>query len=253
MNTVLQVNEQTIAAEEIVPLLNRYQLLPHFLREVIVDQAIASISCSDQERTQIRQQTAKQNPPNLSGSALQLEASAVRSLKIQKFKQAKWGRELKTYFLERKDQLDQVIYSLIRTQDAGVANELFFRLEAREQSFTELAERYSQGPEAQTGGLIGPVEIGNYHPSFAQILALSPIGEVVSPIQLEDWLIIVRIEKRISAQLDQPTCQRLLNELFDRWLQARLDDALQSINSTSLIDQTGLDLLAFSGSGTQNP
>jgi len=37
--------------------------------------------------------------------------------KIEKFKQETWGHKLEAYFLDRKAQLDKVIYSLIRTQD----------------------------------------------------------------------------------------------------------------------------------------
>jgi len=36
----------------------------------------------------------------------------------------------------------------------------------------ELA-RDSQGPEAETGGLIGPVELSNPHPAIAQMLSIS--------------------------------------------------------------------------------
>jgi len=48
---------------------------------------------------------------------------------------------------------------VIRTKDPGVAQELYFRIQAGEQSFAEVAREYSQGPEAYTCGLLGPVEL----------------------------------------------------------------------------------------------
>lgn len=78
-------------------------------------------------------------------------------MRIEKFKQATWGSKLESYFYERKQQLDQVVYSLIRTHDAAAAQELYFRLLENEQPFAEIAVLYSQGSEARTGGLIDPL------------------------------------------------------------------------------------------------
>ncbi|PLZ39592.1 peptidylprolyl isomerase, partial [Fischerella thermalis WC542] len=49
MSVILQVREQKVTAEEIVPLLANYQLLPQLLREMIIDQAIAPFGCTPEE------------------------------------------------------------------------------------------------------------------------------------------------------------------------------------------------------------
>lgn len=217
MNVVLQLGNQAIALENLPALLERYQLLPHLLRELIIDQAIVDIKVEDQEIDSISRKVTQQN--NLESQSLD---DTMRALKIQKFKKDRWGHQIKHYFLEQKDKLDQVIYSLIRTQNIGIADELYFRLQEGEQSFAELASTYSQGPEALTYGLIGPVELGQYHPTFAQVLATSPLGEITSPIQLDNWLVILRIERRIPAQMNELTQQRLMDELFEKWLQEEI-------------------------------
>ena len=75
----------------------------------------------------------------------QLESVATRGLKIEKFKQVHWGQKLESYFLERKSQLDKVIYSLIRTEDHEVAQEFYFRLQEGEQTFADwLQEQLTQ-------------------------------------------------------------------------------------------------------------
>jgi hypothetical protein len=51
-----------------------------------------------------------------------------RSLKLAKFKQATWGPKVNAAFLERKQQLDRVIYSLLRTKDYCTSQELYFRI-----------------------------------------------------------------------------------------------------------------------------
>ena len=58
MSVTLQVNNQSIAAEEIIPLLTRHQLLPYLQREIIIDQAIADIKCTEDELVPARERIA---------------------------------------------------------------------------------------------------------------------------------------------------------------------------------------------------
>ncbi len=157
----------------------------------------------------------------------QLENLALRQLKIEKFKQATWENKLESYFLSRKGQLDKVFFSLIRIrpQEAELAQELYFRIQEEEQSFAELAREYAQGREAQTGGLNGPVELGSLHPILARMLSVSQPGQLWPPTRLEEWVIIVRLEKFIPVQMDEAMRQRLLNELFSTWLQEQVMSA----------------------------
>ncbi len=148
----------------------------------------------------------------------QLKKRMLLPLKLAKFKQAQWGLQLESEFLQKKAQLDKAIYSLIRTKDVGIAQELYFRLQEQENSFTELAKTYSQGPEANTGGLIGPVELGSIHPKLAQMLSNSRSGQVLPLNRLGEWIVIARLEKLIPAQLDEQVSQRLLEEKFQAWL-----------------------------------
>lgn len=237
MNAVLKVGDRLIAAEEIVSLLAGYQLLPSLLRELIIDQAIADFNCTPEEKVSVLKQFFEKNQITNEDTKLswlnhyrmtlvQLETLAMRGLLIEKFKQATWGNKLESYFLARKGQLDRVIYSLIRTQDPGIAQELYFRIQEGEQSFTDLAREYSQGSEAQTGGLIGPVELSVPHPILAQLLRLAQPGQLLAPTRLEDWIVIVRLEKFIPAQLDAMMRQRLLNECFTTWLSEQLKQQL---------------------------
>jgi len=233
MSAVLQVGNRTITAEEIVPLLTSYQLLPRLLVEMIIDQAIALIDCTSEEIASNYQQFCEKNQLTTATTLQawlkryrmtqeQLEALAMRGLRIDKFKQAKWGHQLESYFLSCKSRLDKVIYSLIRTQDGAIAQELYFRIQEGEQSFAELAREYSQGPEAHTGGFVGPVELSTLPPALAQRLSVTQPGQLFS-MSMGGWLMIVQLERFIPAQLDEPMRQRLLNELFADWLQEQLD------------------------------
>jgi parvulin-like peptidyl-prolyl isomerase len=258
MTTVLRVGDREISAEEIVPLLAGYQLLPQLLREIIIDRAIAPFSCTPEEKAIARQQffeqnqltdeTAKKTWANQRGMTLaQLEALAIRGLLIEKFKRETWENKLDSYYLSRKQQLDRVIYSLIRHQDPGIIQELYFRIQEGEQSLADLAREYTQGPEVQTGGLIGPVELSTPHPILAQLLRLSQPGQLCPPTRLGEWFVIVRLEKFIPAQLDDAMRHRLLNECFNTWLSEQVNQHLKSTVSSDALEQQSVSQELTSG------
>ncbi|MEG4858940.1 peptidylprolyl isomerase [Microcoleus sp. K1-B6] len=231
---LLQIRNRTISGEEIVPRLASYQMLPQLYRESIIDEAIAPIDCTAEEIVNASQQFYEQNQLidettrqiwlQQHGMSLEfLETVFIpRLLKIEKFKHQTWHHKLESYFLKRKRSLDRVIYSLIRVKDAEIARELYFRIQEKEQSFAELAREYSQGPEAQVNGILGPAELGTIHPNLAHLLTISGPGQLWHPIRIEEWLVIVRLETLIPAQFDVAMRQRLLRELFENWVQEQM-------------------------------
>ena len=58
--TTIQVANQTITGEEIIPLLANYQILPKLSREVFIDRTIKSISCTPAEKDRVVQQFYQQ-------------------------------------------------------------------------------------------------------------------------------------------------------------------------------------------------
>jgi parvulin-like peptidyl-prolyl isomerase len=219
MSPILQVGDRQLTASEVLPLLAEYQMLPLLAKEVVVDSAIAKVDCTQEEVKAACEQLAPQNP-GMDSSLL--EMNVTRQLKLEKFKQETWGGDLESYFLQRKPQLDRVVYSLITVNDVAIAQELYFRIQEGEQSFGKLASEYSKGPEAETDGLVGPVELQGVAPVLARILSAIQPQQLLPPTKLGDWFVIVRLEKLLPAKLDRPMRQRLLNERFQQWLQAEI-------------------------------
>ncbi len=229
MNPRLKIGEQIIKEENLLSRLAQYQMIPQLAREIIIEQVTADIEYSAEEENNARQQFFQQyqipNEEHLEAwrkrhwmSSEQLKDRMLLPLKLAKFKQAKWGIQVDSQFLEKKAKLDKAIYCLIRTKEPGIAQELYFRLQEQENSFAELAKTYSQGPEANTGGLVGPVELGSLHPNLAEMLSTAQPEELLPLTRLGDWLVIVRLEQLIPAQLDDQMHQRLLEEQFQAWL-----------------------------------
>jgi parvulin-like peptidyl-prolyl isomerase len=229
----LQNGHTKLTAESLIPLLQQYGMLPQLIREILIDQAIEPFTLSEDEALkayeQFYQRYQLKNEADLNSwlsqqgmTRDQLEHVMTRNLRVEKFKQKTWENQTESYFLQRKARLDRVIYSLIRVTSLDLAQELYFRIQEGEQAFADIARAYSKGAEAQTGGLIGPVELSVPHPVLANFLANSQPGQLSPPTRLMDWIVLVRLEQFLPAQLDDTIRSRLLNELFEEWLQTQL-------------------------------
>jgi hypothetical protein len=234
MTVALKIGDRTFSSEAVLNLLQQYGLLPPLAKEIVIEQALATWIAEEQDKAwsaedeaQVIQQfqnqqamaaMAPQGPPSLEALETQQQL-LLKKAKLDKFKEWKWGNQLESYYLKRKDRLDRVIYCLLRVKDAAIAQELYFRLESDEASFTDLASKYSKGPEANTGGLIGPADLGGCHPRLAEMLRVSQPGQLWPPTRIEDWWVILRLDKFLPTQLDEGLQRRLLDELFATWLQ----------------------------------
>ncbi|WNZ27659.1 peptidylprolyl isomerase [Leptolyngbya sp. NK1-12] len=202
-------------------------LLSQVFYQLILDQAIATVECSEAERRQFRQayEWTQQDQARLQQEGMtpeQFEAWAERELKIRKFQQQRWGRVLNSYFFQRKYQLDQVVCSLIYLHDRNMAQELYFRIVEGEQSFAEVAHLYSQGTAAAVGGRTGPIELGKLHPQLARMFYGARPGQVWAPQRIGEWIVIAQLEAVLPMQFNESIQQMLLNELLEQWLQEQI-------------------------------
>ena len=234
----VQIGEQKLEEMELLPLLTRYQLLPRLAQDMIIDQAIATtpelkvtkeemqgaVNAFMQQR-QFKSEDELKNWLNTNGLTLeQFPMIISRPILLEKFKRQRWGDNLETYFVQRKSKLDRIIYSLIRTDDPGVAQELYFRILDDPSIFPDIARKYSKGAEAQTGGLVGPVEMSTPHPMMMQMLSSSQPGELKPPVKIGEWFVILRLEKMSPAKLDDQMKKRLINEQFEQWLNQEVQE-----------------------------
>jgi len=243
---LLKVGDRVLTSEELVPLLSKTNLLSRLIQEVIIDDAIVDIELTAEElesaEAEFCQRNKITNPEEANAWAEQqystpdlIRTTAIRDKKLTKFKIQTFAKEVESYFLQRKGRLDRVLYSLIRTSQMGLAQEIYFRVHDDGQPFAELAKEYSEGQESKTGGLIGPVELSVPHPALAGLLSVSKPGQIWPPKRIGEWYVVVRLEKFFPAQLDDATKERLIDEMFQTWMREQLQQSPVSIPSADTI------------------
>lgn len=152
-----------------------------------------------------------------------LPVLATRAARVDRFRQLRWGDELEVHFLRRKAELDQVVYSLLRVSERNLAEELHQRLRDDGADFGQLAQQYAEGRERLSRGLIGPLPLTAAHPRISSRLRIGHPGQLWPPFAVEGVWVLLRLEQKLPARLDAPMRTRMLEELFEQWLQARVE------------------------------
>ena len=222
---------------EIIGLLRRHNLLMPLLQGLVAEEAVAEIALEPAERDQLLQawygQQSRKDALEVVRRKLGWDEAAVdwqvqRSEKLKRLAKQQFTAKAEAHFLKRKGQLDQVMYSLVRLKDPAIARELYLQLSGGEASFAELAEKYSDGPERLTKGVVGPKPIAAAHPQLAERLRTARDGEVIPPFELAGWWLIVRREQFEPAVFNEAIEEQMVQELLQEWVQEEVERRLSA-------------------------
>ncbi|MEY3544348.1 MAG: hypothetical protein RLZZ247_505 [Cyanobacteriota bacterium] len=159
----------------------------------------------------------------------ELEQQLIQPLRLQRYVADHFLPKAEARFLQRKTQLDRVVYSLLRLEDAGLARELYLRINEGESDFAELAARYAEGPERTTRGVVGPVPLMQAHPVLAERLRTGTPGVLLEPFRIEKWWLVVRLEAYSPATLDDDTAQQMARELFEESVEEAVQQRINDL------------------------
>ncbi len=156
-----------------------------------------------------------------------VEELALKPVKIKILCKQEFEHKAEARFLERKNKLDVVVYSLIRTKDPFKAQELYLRIIENEAEFGELASTYSEGIEKKTRGIIGPITVEKSHPLMQEILRTSEPGKTHIPVKVDESYVVVRVESYDPAKLNDYMKEKMREELFDDFIESKVNDIQQ--------------------------
>ncbi len=120
--------------------------------------------------------------------------------KLEKLKAQITQPRLQEYFIEQKLFLDRVVLSRLIVNQKELAEELKSQI-LEGARFEQLAQEYSVTDDRIVNGMMGAVSRGQPDSVRALVDLASP-GEVVGPIEIEEWYCLFRIEKFLPAELE---------------------------------------------------
>ena len=153
------------------------------------------------------------------------------SIRRRSFIRERYEAKAETRFLERKNELDQVVYSLLRLENRFLAQELYLQIEAGESNFADLAKRYAEGPERNTNGIVGPVSLTQAHPILVEKLKVAQPGVPLEPFRISDWWLVVRLERYAPAKFNDEVSDQMCEEMFNAWINEETATILSQLAS----------------------
>ena len=246
-------NLQRVLGAEGKALLSRFDLLKPLAKQMVIHEAIAEDIITEEQLEKARVDLLRHHGfsgikqwPNLikklgsteSEVLLRLQHETLRMRYVRK----NFSSKAAAHFLERKNHLDQVVYSLLRLDDMYLARELYFQIESRECSFADLAKRYTKGPERMTNGIVGPISLAKAHPILAEKLRVAQPDILLEPFQISDWWLIVRLEHFEPAAFTDEVSDQMCQDIFNSWINeetaAILRDLKKEIKNISNINNS---------------
>ena len=218
-----EINKDTL---KIIKLGN---MLPNLIRYFLIDKLVSDISLEQKiyER-EIQKFYLKNNIINKKDldkilkkkrlSEEELQYQITLPLKISQFAKQKFQDQIESYFLERKDFLDEYTFNIIRLKNKDLAFELYFRIDSEESDFIKLSEKYSYYSELYPRGLFGPKNLQGINPLIVNKLIFASPNELIQPFQVDEWWIILKLISKKKAKLDNPTIEMLLIEIFNKFI-----------------------------------
>ncbi len=158
---------------------------------------------------------------------------------LQRLKQVIISEEaVKSEFLNRKPRMDRVLFALMRLDNESIAREMYYRVRDDHQDFGLLARQFSQGPEAATGGLIGPKLVNELNPELRKMLAPLQAGEISEPFTLDGkQYLLVQLIRVDSVQFNPNLELSMRDELFEQWTERQLSLAGAALVESGTVEK----------------
>ena len=212
-------------SQEAIGVLRRHNLLRSFITAQVIEEAVSGTTIESEQGARVWQDYLKKNQIKDESSlekhliVIGLDRNALRwqlelPLRITKHCLEKYKHKSEARFLAKKEQLDRVIYSLLRVKDGFLARELYLRIASNEADFSDLASKFSQGKEAETKGIVGPVPLNQAHPILSEKLRTSRPGQLNEPFSIGEWWLVARLERYEPARFNESTMQAMAREMF---------------------------------------
>jgi len=142
--------------------------------------------------------------------------------KVEKLKTEITEPKLEDYFNQRQPFLDGVVLSRIILKDKQLAENLQQQILADKSKFEPLAREHSLSNDRILNGMMGSVSRGQLPEIIKTALNSARPGELIGPLELDGHYVLFRVEQFLPATLEGRLKQELQNQLFEQWLQEKL-------------------------------
>ncbi len=223
--------------KEFLNKLAKYKMLNMFTKNLILDSEMENINLSE---TEINEAISLYKESLRIDSDIEFENHKKRMnyddksfkynielpMKKYKFCKMKFGDALYTNYLKYKSLFDIVTYSIIRLESENISREIYLQLKDDKRSFSDIVLEYSNGPERNTRGIVGPVRLNQGHKILQKMILQYKDKSISKPFRIDSTWVIIRVEEFIDAKLDS----NIENEIYKIELDNFLNEEIKNYN-----------------------
>ena len=241
-NTVKQqiLDEIFSISDSNLELLRKQTFLKPLIKTMIRDKLIEKINLDEGLNTKLSEEFFKSR--NIQKSENQeafmknnlIDNEDLKRLSTIKYKSNQislnlFGNKSEEVFNKKKEDLDQYRYSVIQVKDPDLAQELYLKLESKENGFSELEAEHSIILDKNKKGFNDAVPLMRIHPLIRKILKSSEIGIINEPVNLGEFWVIIRLDEIIQAEFNEKMKETLSKELFEIFLERLTQEIIDEI------------------------
>jgi len=163
-------------------------------------------------------------------SVTDFEKIARNNILSQKLANYLFASHVEKFFYEhRLDYFAAAIYEVI-FDDRDLALEIFYAFQEGEITFSEIARQYITEPERRrAGGYQGTQNRNQLRPEIAAAVFAASPPEILKPVMTSKGVHLIWVEEIIQPELNEQLRQKIVNELFNHWLEQQIESREISI------------------------
>jgi hypothetical protein len=257
VSVVARVGDASLTVEDLdqdLPEGVRRRLVPGQLREYVENWVQRELFAQEAERrgldadAQLQRELERLKRELLAQKAV--EALLPDSLRVAE-------EDARRYYEANKDQfvrdVDEVELAEIWVSQMALARDIYVRAKGGE-DFGALAQKYSEGPGAKRGGVIGTVALESLPAPLRRRVAKAKPGALLKPIALEKGVVVVKVLNKYPAKSVrdfEEVRSRIMAELEREEYRKAYETALQELSQRKEV-WVNEDLLKQLVSSTQS-
>ncbi|MEQ9621212.1 peptidylprolyl isomerase [Coleofasciculus chthonoplastes] len=144
-----------------------------------------------------------------------------------------------SYFEENTSRFDTFILSRIVVKELEFAQNLKQQIENNADVdfyFNKIAKLHSIVDDKIIGGFMSPIIRQEIPDIVKPILDNTPEGQIIEPVEIDGRYCLLKIEKVIQAVLGGEIKQQLESEIFEQWIQEKINNAEIKLDFLEMLD-----------------
>jgi len=156
----------------------------------------------------------------------EFEAMIHMNLLCHRLARHLFEHQIEAWFVAHQvDYRSAILYEVV-LDDVDLAMELFYALQEKEISFSEMARQYGQDIELRRkGGYRGVVNRHEMKPEIAAKVFAAKTPQILKPIITAHGVHLILVEEVIQPELDEPLRNQILSTLFKEWLKQQIQQS----------------------------